>query len=173
MAQVADSLDDFEPVTVDLRQTLLDVAAECHRAATLRSQACHVDVPDEPVHVAGRPEELHSMLANLAGNAIKYSHDGDRIDVRLTVEGDEVQVSFTDTGIGIAEVDKPHLFREFFRSTNPDALRRPGTGLGLAIVDRIVKRHSGRVELDSRLGHGTTATVTLPVHRAEERVSAE
>jgi signal transduction histidine kinase len=113
------------------------------------------------------------MLANLAGNAIKYSHDGDRIDVRLTVEGDEVQVSFTDTGIGIAEVDKPHLFREFFRSTNPDALRRPGTGLGLAIVDRIVKRHSGRVELDSRLGHGTTATVTLPVHRAEERVSAE
>ena len=71
-------------------------------------------------------------------------------------------VSFADAGIGISEADQRQLFREFFRSTNPDALARPGTGLGLAIVDRVVRRHAGRVELTSELGRGTTATVALP-----------
>ena len=64
--------------------------------------------------------------------------------------------------IGIAEEDQGQLFREFYRSSNPEALERPGTGLGLAIVDRIVRRHFGRIELTSRLGEGTVATVTLP-----------
>ena len=58
--------------------------------------------------------------------------------------------------------------RQTLRSTNPDALARPGTGLGLAIVDRIVKRHSGHVELASELGKGTTVTVTLPPYDADE-----
>lgn len=162
MAQVADPLHEFTPEQVDLKQVLLDVAEECHPAADEKSQDCVIDVPDGPVLVNGRPEELHRMLANLASNAIKYSDEGGRIDVRLAHEDDDVVVSFTDTGIGISQADQEQLFREFFRSTNPDALARPGTGLGLAIVDRVVRRHSGRVELRSELGRGTTATVALP-----------
>lgn len=162
MARVADPLHEFVPEEVDLRRVLLDVAEECHPAAAEKSQACVLDVPDEPVLVSGRPDELHRMLANLASNAIKYSHEGGRIDVRLACEADGVVVSFSDAGIGISDADQQQLFREFFRSTNPDALARPGTGLGLAIVDRIVRRHSGSIELSSELGRGTTATVTLP-----------
>ncbi|MCW2739163.1 HAMP domain-containing sensor histidine kinase [Nocardioides sp.] len=171
MAQVADPLHEFVPERVDLRQVLLDVAEECHLAAAEKSQACVLDVPEEPVLVSGRRDELHRMLANLASNAIKYSHEGGRIDVRLAREDDDVVVSFSDAGIGISDVDQHHLFREFFRSTNPDAMARPGTGLGLAIVDRVVRRHSGRVELTSELGRGTTATVTLPA-RPDDAVSA-
>ena len=162
MAQVADPLREFDPEQVDLRQVLLDVAEECHPAAAEKDQACVLDVPDGPVLVSGRPDELHRMLANLASNAIKYSHRGGHIDVRLEHRDDDVVVSFSDAGIGISEADQGQLFREFFRSTNPDALARPGTGLGLAIVERIVRRHAGRVELTSEIGRGTTATVSLP-----------
>lgn len=164
MARVADPEREFEPDVVDLRRVLLEVAEECHHAAAAKSQICEIDAPDHPVLVPGLADELHRMLANLASNAIKYSGEGRRIGVRLAREGDRVSVSFADAGIGISEADQQNLFREFFRSTNPDALARPGTGLGLAIVDRIVQRHSGHIELTSALGQGTTATVTLPAH---------
>jgi len=162
MAQVADPDSEFEPEVVDLRRVLFEVAEECHHAAEAKSQICEIDAPDHPVLVPGLADELHRMLANLASNAIKYSGEGRHIRVRLAQTDDEVSVSFVDSGIGISEADQKNLFREFFRSTNPDALARPGTGLGLAIVDRIVQRHSGHVELTSALGKGTTATVTLP-----------
>ncbi|RYC07478.1 sensor histidine kinase [Nocardioides zhouii] len=168
MAQVADPEREFVPDPVDLRRVLLEVAEECHHAAAAKSQDCTIVTPDEPVLVAGSADELHRMLANLAGNAIKYSPEGAVIDVRLERMDGDVRVSFIDPGIGISERDQGHLFREFFRSTNPDALARPGTGLGLAIVDRIVRRHSGHVEVSSELGRGTTVAVTLPAHDPDD-----
>ncbi len=169
MAQVADPEHEFVPEPVDLRRVLLEVAEECHHAAAAKSQDCTIATPDEPVLVAGRADELHRMLANLASNAIKYSAEGAVIDVRLERVDGDVRVSFVDPGIGISEHDQGHLFREFFRSTNPDALARPGTGLGLAIVDRIVRRHSGHIEVSSELGRGTTVAVTLPATRPRRR----
>ncbi len=167
MAQVADPARAFEPDRVDLRQVLLDVAEECHHAAAAKSQDCRIDAPEQPVLVAGSAEELHRALANLASNAIKYSPEGSAIDVRLERDDEVVQVSFADSGIGISEEDQGRLFREFFRSTNPEALARPGTGMGLAIVDRIVRRHSGHVDVRSQLGEGTTVAVTLPAWDAD------
>ena len=172
MAQVADPQYELVAEPVDVRQVLLDVAAECHHAAAAKSQQCEVVAPDEPALVAGSADELHRMLANLASNAIKYSGTGARIEVRLEPVDGLTRVSFSDTGIGISEADQQHLFREFFRSTNPDALARQGTGLGLAIVDRIVRRHSGHVEVQSALGSGTTVSVTLPTWHPDD-VSAE
>ena len=168
MAEVADPSHTFVPELVDLRRVLLEVAEECHYAAASKLQVCDIETPDAPVLVAGRSDELHRMLANLASNAIKYSGQGKRIGVRLTQAEGLVQVSFADAGIGISDEDQGQLFREFFRSTNPDALARPGTGLGLAIVERIVQRHSGHVELTSELGTGTTVTVTLPAHDPQD-----
>ena len=68
----------------------------------------------------------------------------------------------TDQGLGISEADQQHLFTEFFRSTNPEAVAEPGTGLGLTIVQRIVDRHGGRIDVRSELGEGSTFTVPLP-----------
>ena len=76
--------------------------------------------------------------------------------------GEEVAFVCADNGLGISREDREHLFTEFFRSTNLEALRRPGTGLGLAIVSRIVTRHGGRTEVESLLGVGTTFRVVLP-----------
>ena len=74
----------------------------------------------------------------------------------------ELVLRVSDQGLGISEKDQQDLFREFYRSTNPEALERPGSGLGLVIVDRIVRRHRGRIHVASELGKGTRFTVRLP-----------
>ena len=149
MAQVADPQREFVPEPVDLRQVLLDVAEECHHAAAAKSQDCRVDAPEEPILVAGSADELHRMLANLASNAIKYSPEGAAIDVRLDRVDGVVRVAFADSGIGISEGDQRHLFREFFRSTNP---ARPRRGPGPAWAWRSWTASCG----------GTPATSTWP-----------
>lgn len=172
MAQMSDPRREFDPVPVDLRRVVHDVHDECHAAATAGGIECRSDLPEEPVLVAGRPDELHRMLINLTSNAIKYTDEGGRVAVSVERLDDRVVLRIDDTGIGISAADQAQLFREFFRSTNPAALVRPGTGLGLAIVARIVNRHSGTIELDSVRGRGTTVTVTLPAHVSAEPAPA-
>ena len=162
MARVADPHRGFAPVAVDLRHVLREAHDECREHAASRGVHLSVDVPSGAVRVPGRPDELHRVLTNLASNAVKYSDAGSEVVLSVHLAGDQVVVRVADQGLGISEEDLEQLFREFFRSTNADALERPGTGLGLAIVDRIVRRHSGSIDVESTLGEGTTVTVTLP-----------
>ena len=110
----------------------------------------------------GDHTELDRLVANLVGNAVKYTPSGGSVVVTLSATDTEVVLECKDTGIGISAMDQERLFTEFFRSTNPAALAQPGTGLGLAIVARIVARHGGRMLLCSELGEGSTFRVTLP-----------
>ena len=147
---------------VDLRGVVLDVVEECGHAAGSRNIAITAELPQEAVHVPGGADELHRALANLVGNAIKYSDDDSTVVVRLESREDDVRFTVVDHGLGISGDDQASLFREFHRSSNPEALRRPGTGLGLVIVQRIVARHGGDIQVESALGRGTTVTLTLP-----------
>lgn len=162
VAHVSNPHAAFDPEPVDLRRVVLDVEDECAHTAATRSITLSTSLPAGSVLVPGRPDELHRMLANLVSNALKYSEDGSAVAIDLADDGDHVVLSIVDHGLGISEGDQEDLFREFFRSNNPEALSRPGSGLGLVIVDRIVRRHAGRITVDSALGAGTTVTVTLP-----------
>jgi two-component system phosphate regulon sensor histidine kinase PhoR len=162
MARLSDPKSSFDPVPVDLLAVVRDVEDECAHVAAAASVTVSTTLPTDVVEVSGRPDELHRMLANLLGNAVKYSDAGSPVDVRLEAGQDHVVLSVVDHGLGISEADQRGLFSEFFRSTNPEAFARPGTGLGLVIVDRIVGRHGGQIAVDSELGRGTTVTVTLP-----------
>ena len=83
-----------------------------------------------------------------------------RVSVRR--ERDRVVIEVGDDGIGISDDDQRQLFRAFYRSSNPAALRQPGTGLGLVTVAHIAERHGGSVTLRSELGAGTVFTLGLP-----------
>jgi signal transduction histidine kinase len=162
MARVSDPRVPFDPVPVDLREVVLEVDEECRRAAAANDVSATTDVVASDLTVLGRRDELHRMLANLVSNAVKYSDPGGSVTVTVAREGGEVVLRVIDEGLGISEEDQAHLFREFYRSSNPEAQNRPGTGLGLVIVERIVQRHAGAIEVESELGVGTTFTVRLP-----------
>ena len=116
-----------------------------------------------PAVVSGARAELDTVLANLLSNAVKYTPAGGRVEVDLTTPDDGwVRVSVRDDGIGISAMDQQRLFKEFFRSSDPDVLREQGTGLGLAIVERIVRRHGGRIAVTSEPGQGSRFDVDLP-----------
>jgi signal transduction histidine kinase len=83
--------------------------------------------------------------------------------VATTTEEPWVHVIVADTGIGISQVDRTHLFSTFHRSSNPEALSIPGTGLGLAISRRIAEMHGGEILVESELGEGSTFRLRLPL----------
>lgn len=149
-------------VPVDLEAVLEEVVENETVHADQAGVSLEPPTYDGGVVVSGDPDLLFRLCANLVNNAVKYSHHGGIVTLSLSWVDDEVVLTCADDGLGISEEDQEHLFSEFFRSTNPEALVRPGTGLGLAIVARIVSRHSGRIEIDSKLGSGTTVRVTLP-----------
>lgn len=147
-------------------------------AAEQRRLTVAIEAPDGPLPACGDAEGLERVFTNLVSNAVKYSprgsavvlsvayHDIEARDPRASSTASdslEVEVVVADEGIGISPEDQARLFTEFFRSSNPVALREPGTGLGLAISARIVNGHGGRIEVTSALGEGSTFRVFLPV----------
>ena len=104
---------------------------------------------------------MTQAFVNLLDNAMKYSGESRLVRVELRRRGDEAAVGVADAGIGIAPDDRGRIFHEFYRAAGSRGV--PGTGLGLAIVRHVVRAHGGRVEVSSRLGHGATFTVLLPV----------
>lgn len=167
LSRMGDADIPLTRVPVDLAGVLTEVTEDEAVRTVDQDVKVHTAPYDEDVVVAGDPDLLFRLIANLVNNAVKYSRPGGRVELALERSGDDVMFTCADDGLGISAEDRARLFTEFFRSTNPEALQRPGTGLGLAIVARIARRHGGRIEVDSELGVGTTFRVTLPVdHRA-------
>jgi signal transduction histidine kinase len=127
------------------------------------------EVPGELPPVLADPDRLDRILANLVGNALKYSQD--KVHVRAEPAGEEIRVSVVDHGPGIDDGDLPRIFERYYRGQRHEG---EGLGLGLYIVRKLVEAHGGRISAQSRVGEGSTFTFTLPA-RAEgrERVEAE
>jgi signal transduction histidine kinase len=118
--------------------------------------------------ITGDAFRLRQVLDNLIGNAVKYTPTGGRIGVRLDAVGGQVELTVTDTGIGIAADDLPRLFEPYFRTDSAVRGGISGTGLGMGIARDIVVAHDGAILVDSEVGLGTTVTVRFPRRRTEE-----
>lgn len=112
--------------------------------------------------VQGDETQLVSMFSNLVDNAVKYTPPGGRVEVEGGCTDEEVVVSVSDTGIGIAEEKLPRVFERFYRVDKARSKATGGTGLGLAIVRHTVENHGGRITVRSTPGEGSTFTVYLP-----------
>jgi PAS domain S-box-containing protein len=140
-------------------------AEEIVRPGLLRRDLrLEVDVPDDPVVMAGDAGQLERLVINLATNAVKFTHDGGRVTLRLMppANGTGPVIEVEDTGVGIPESDQEMLFSRFFRATQAREDAVPGSGLGLSIAKTITELHGGRISASSVFGSGSTFRVEFP-----------
>jgi two-component system sensor histidine kinase SenX3 len=134
----------------------------------IRPAAAQADIPivvDEPnrrLAVIGDRRQLVSAVYNLLDNAVKYSDAGDPVRVRATTDGMRVEIAVEDRGVGIPAKDLDRVFERFYRVDPGRSRQTGGTGLGLAIVRHVASNHAGEVRVESRLGEGSTFTLSLP-----------
>jgi two-component system phosphate regulon sensor histidine kinase PhoR len=142
------------------------VAREAAEAARLLAERAGVtlsaSLPETLVAFVDE-KRVRQVLDNLLSNAVKYSPGGGAVGLTLRHTGPTLELEVSDTGMGIAADDLPHVFDRFFRGSGALNRHIPGTGLGLNIVGTIIGAHRGSILVDSEVGHGTTFRVTLPI----------
>lgn len=106
--------------------------------------------------------EITRLFTNIIGNSVKYNKENGLIDIEVSKSGNFIVTRISDTGIGMKPEEKAKLFSEFYRIKNEHTRSISGTGLGLSIVKRITESYSGKVEVESEYGKGSTFTVYLP-----------
>ena len=131
--------------------------------ATRHGLTLDVSVDDQLGQFVGDERKIRQVLLNLLSNAVKFTPEGGRITIRAAPADGGVEISVSDTGIGIAPEDQEAIFQEFRQVGTDYARKREGTGLGLALARRFIDLHGGRLWVKSRLGEGSTFTFTLPV----------
>ncbi len=150
---------------LDLRDILTEVAETAGMLGEHASVDVEVQVPETPMVLELDRSRIRQLLMNLLTNAIKYTPPGGRVSIDSGAANGAVSVSVRDTGIGIAPGELPHIFDRFWRAdpARSRVAERAGAGLGLAISKWIAEAHGGSITVQSRKGHGTTFTVTLPM----------
>ncbi len=148
---------------VDIGDLLAEVCAELRGSGRTRAADLICAEVDDLPAIAGDRAQLSQLFHNLIGNAMKYGRAGTPVTVSMKAAGGTVVMAVTDEGEGIAPEHLPRLTERFYRVDAGRSRALGGTGLGLAIVKHIAERHRGRLDIASRVGVGTTVTITLPV----------
>jgi two-component system, OmpR family, phosphate regulon sensor histidine kinase PhoR len=161
IGQIADGTLELQSAALDLTTVVEDAVEAVRVVADQSGVMIRTEAPETlPVVADGR--RLRQVLDNLLSNAIKYGRAGGSVTVALRRVGDGVELDVADTGMGIADDEREHVFGRFFRGGEAVRQHLPGTGLGLSIVASIVAAHGGTVTVESELGQGSTFRVALP-----------
>ena len=153
---------DWKMDTIDVSELLSDLGRTFAPLITLADLSFDIQIDQDVTRVYGDRDRLHQVIANLLNNAMKFTHGGGTIVLRGERLDEEIRISVTDTGIGVAPTDQQRIFEKFQQVGDTLTDKPRGTGLGLAICRDIVEHHQGRMWVDSTPGRGSTFTVALP-----------
>ncbi|HET7006106.1 MAG TPA: ATP-binding protein, partial [Candidatus Binatia bacterium] len=145
------------PLAIDNARTFVRERAANHGIAL------EVKVDERVGDYVGDERKIKQILLNLLSNAVKFTPEGGRITINARPINGAIEISVTDTGIGIAEEDQPKVFEEFRQVGGDYAHKVEGTGLGLTLAKKFVELHGGRIWVESELGKGSTFVFTLPI----------
>jgi signal transduction histidine kinase len=166
-------LSKIEAGRMELELTDFDLPLAIENALTLvreragrRSLALHKSVDAGVGQLRADERKIRQVVLNLLSNAIKFTPEGGRIEVAAVSKDGFVEVSVSDTGVGIAPQDQEAVFQEF-RQVGTAEKKAEGTGLGLTLCRKFVELHGGRIWVKSQFGAGSTFTFTIPAHHGE------
>ena len=155
----------LQKTALDLASVARDQVDQHQIPAEAQGVRLSAELPEQAL-IYGDRTQIERLISNLLGNAIKYTHAGGRVTLRIQAPGDHLKLIVEDTGVGIAPDHLPHIFDRFYRV--PSADPEKGLGLGLSFVAWIVKAHGGTIAVESKLEQGTRFTISLPAGYAVE-----
>jgi signal transduction histidine kinase len=162
----------IEPRPVNLGAMLDELERTFHVLAVQRGVNFRIiRRPGLPDEVTWDPERINEVTGNLLSNAFKFTAAGGDVELIAAPADGAVVIQVRDTGAGIPADQLPHVFEKFYQADNQRAASAKGTGLGLAIAKEIVEAHRGTITCESKIGEGTTFTITLPVSVKNRRRS--
>ena len=176
LSKVESGADEIHEEQIEIREVIESVVTMVKGRAQKGSVKLELEVPDHPPALRADSRKLKQILVNLLSNAIKFTDPGGKVTFRTWCQrGSGYVFQIADTGIGIALDDIPKALAPFQQVDGELNRKYEGTGLGLPLTKSLVELHGGSLDLQSRLGVGTTVTVRLPeerVVRSESRPAA-
>ena len=159
------NLSLIERQTIVTHKTRINITEQIRRVIAMlvlywEKKEIIFDFECDEHYIIGNEEFLEHLWCNILDNAIKYSFVKGKIDINIEEKDDNVIVKIRDYGKGIAEESIPHIFEKFYRSKSSST--SPGTGIGLTIAKKVVLLHQGSIEVDSKVGGGTSFFIKLP-----------
>lgn len=148
-----------EPFSI--AELVQDVLQKFEILAQEKNVALNVQPQDSSILVMGDIEKLERVFSNLVENAVRHCNEGDNVTVQLNQEGQFVAIDVSDSGIGIPDEDIPHIFDAHYKAGNSVRGNTAHGGLGLAITKRLLELHQSSIEVQSKMGQGTTFTFSL------------
>jgi signal transduction histidine kinase/putative methionine-R-sulfoxide reductase with GAF domain len=155
---------ELEPSSFNLPAAIENTLILVRERAQRRDIRLARSVDDRLGTIRADERKVKQVLLNLLSNALKFTPEGGKVDVRARANGGVAEVSVADTGVGISPEDQQAVFEEF-RQVGTSSKKSEGTGLGLAISRKLIELHGGRLWLESALGAGSTFTFTLPLEK--------
>jgi signal transduction histidine kinase len=157
---------ELELTDFHLPQAIDNALMLVRERAGRRSIALHLNVDERLGQIWADERKIRQVFLNLLSNAIKFTPEGGRVEVAAVPKDGSVEVSVSDTGVGIAPADQEAVFEEF-RQVGTAEKKAEGTGLGLTLCRKFIELHGGRIWVKSQVGEGSTFTFTIPVRHGE------
>ena len=155
---------ELELATFDLPLAIDNARTFVRERATKHGINLDVTVDERLGDFVGDERKIKQILLNLLSNAVKFTPEGGRIGINARQADGSVEISVSDTGIGISPEDQAKIFEEFRQVGGDYAHKREGTGLGLTLAKKFVELHGGKIWVESEVGKGSTFTFTLPIN---------
>ncbi len=159
----------FDLVACDVGVLIREAVELLEANAARRDIAIQVTIDATNAVVMADARLMSQVIHNLIGNAVKYNQDGGLVSVRVSDAPGELRVDVKDTGVGIQPDDVGRVFERFYRAKGNAGTKVEGSGLGLAIAQTVVRKHGGRIWVESVQGEGSTFSFTLPRPASAQR----
>ena len=174
LSEMVEELLDFSRIQsgrFSLNIQKMDLLAELGEAALIYAEKARKEdiefIYDEPEMlpvIYGDKNRLRQVFINVIDNAIKYSDAGGRVKIEVFAREENIMITVSDSGCGIAPEDLPMIKKKFYKANHT----RRGSGIGLAVVNEIITMHNGTIDIESTLNVGTTVIITIPFNTPEE-----